>query len=713
MAAEYSAEGMLDMYLYENGQLLEKLEELVLEHKDADCFSESAINEIFRIMHTIKGSSGVMMYEDIMTVSHKLEDIFYVLRDEGASKAPHGELIDYMFEVMDFISGEFDKIRNGDEPDGNAGDLIKELEKFLNEIKTGKKGKKKKEQEKEEQAAMQFYVAPANNNTDSKFYNIKVGYHPDTIMCNIRAYSIAYALKEVAEDILYYPEDIVTDENSSEVILTEGFKILLQTKEDETKIRELVDNSAEISYVDIESCTKEEFAKGFHSHEEPADKGTVVINLAGDVKPDGTEETVEKKVSAEPQPGDYVIKDKTPGKPVQLAKQHKKATQSLMSISIEKMDLLMNLMGELVIAESFVLQSPDLKVPGLELSNFSKSAGQLNKITSEMQEVVMSMRMMPLTNTFQKMNRTVYDISKKLGKNIEFEMVGETTEVDKNIIEHISDPLMHMVRNAVDHGIETPQERQQAGKTENARIILEAKNEGGKVFVSVKDNGKGMSREKILKKAIENKIIDAKDAAGYSDKDVFQFITYPGFSTKENVTEYSGRGVGMDVVVKNIQEIGGRLEIESVEGQGSTMTMKIPLTLAIIDGILMRVGASVFAVEVGAVKEFVKINDDMMIVEPDGKEYMMLRGNAYPLVRMADRYGIKNAVSDVSEGVILIVEYEGKPFCILIDELIGSQEIVVKPIPSYIKKIEGLSGCTQLGDGNIALILDIGGLTHE
>ena len=711
MASEYSNEGMLEMYLYENGQLLEKLEELVLEYKDEKCFSENAINEIFRIMHTIKGSSGVMMYENIMTVSHKLEDIFYVLRDEGADRAPHSTLIDYMFEVMDYISAEFDKIRNGDEPDGEAQTIIDSLEKFYSKIKNGEVNNN----EEDKNVAMQFYVAPASNVIESRYYTIKVGFHQDTAMSNIRAYSIVYALKEIAEDILYYPEDIVTNEESADVILAEGFKIHLQTREEKDKISSLVDNSAEISYVEIEECSQSDFAKGFYDFETPAASQTQTeINLEdGGIIIAPAESVTEKKATSEPQPGDYVIKEKIPGKPVQLAKQHKKTTQSLMSISIEKMDALMNLMGELVIAESVVLQSPDLKVPGLELSNFQKAAGQLNKITSEMQEIVMSMRMMPLTNTFQKMNRTVYDISKKLGKVINFEMIGETTEVDKNIIEHISDPLMHMVRNAVDHGIELPEEREKAGKTEPAKIILEAKNEGGKVWVSVKDNGKGLSREGILKKAIENKLIDAKDAAGYSDKDVYQFITYPGFSTKEKVTEYSGRGVGMDVVVKNIQEVGGRLEIDSVEGQGSVMTMKIPLTLAIIDGILMIVGKSVFVIETGAVKEFIKVTEDMLVVEPDGKEYVMLRGNAYPLLRIADKYKIADSATNVEDGVILVVEYEGKPFCVLIDSLIGTQEIVVKPMPSYIKKIPGISGCTQLGDGNIALILDIGGLTHE
>lgn len=710
MASEYSTDGMLDMYLYENGQLLEKLEELVLDEKDEDCFSESSINEIFRIMHTIKGSSGVMMYENVMTVSHKLEDIFFVLRDEGPDKAPHAELIDYMFQVMDYISGEFDKIRNGDEPDTDASDLIKGLETFLDEIKSGKS---KKSNKSDSDDVMQFYVAPAQNAVVSKYYNIKIGYHADTIMSNIRAYSAVYSLKEVAEDILYYPEDIVSNEKSSDTILAEGFKILLQTKEDADKIKGLVDNSAEVSYVEIEEIDSNAFAKGFYGGPDIA-PGEVQINLDGKIEAsDVIIAPAEPEKKGDIAPGDYVIKDKTPGKKVQLAKQHKKTTQSLMSISIEKMDALMNLMGELVIAESVVLQSPDLKVPGLELSNFQKAAGQLNKITSEMQEIVMSMRMMPLTNTFQKMNRTVYDISKKLGKNIEFEMVGETTEVDKNIIEHISDPLMHMVRNAVDHGIEMPDERAAAGKTEQAKITLEAKNEGGKVWVSVKDNGKGLSRDKILQKAIDNKLIDAKDAGNYSDKDVFQFITYPGFSTKEKVTEYSGRGVGMDVVVKNIQSVGGRLEIDSVEGEGSTMTMKIPLTLAIIDGILMRCGNMVFVVETGAVKEFLNCHEDMMVVEPDGKEYIMIRGNAYPVLRIADRYKIDSSKNSVEDGVMVLVEYEGKQFCMLIDELIGTQEIVVKPMPAYIKKVPGISGCTQLGDGNIALILDIGGLAHE
>lgn len=321
--------------------------------------------------------------------------------------------------------------------------------------------------------------------------------------------------------------------------------------------------------------------------------------------------------------------------------------------------------------------------------------------------------MVPLTNTFQKMNRIVFDASRKLGKDVEFEMVGEHTEVDKNIIEHISDPLMHLVRNAVDHGIETNEEREQSGKTEKGKITLSAKTESGKVWISVTDNGAGLDRKKILNKARKQGLLDyTRDEASYSDKEVFQFITLPGFSTNEKVTELSGRGVGMDVVVANLQNIGGALEIESISGFGSTMCMKIPLTLAIIDGIVMEVGKSSFVIETSMVKEFVGIRDNHLIKDPDGKEFIMIRGEGYPVLRVGEWYGMKNYKADVEDGMLVIVEVEKQIVCLLVDSLVGKQEIVVKPIPDYVKKVKGLSGCTQLGDGSIALILDAAGLVE-
>ncbi len=718
MAEEFNTEGMLDMYLFENEQLLEQLQETVLEQKDAECFDEDSINEIFRTMHTIKGSSGIMMFDNITAVSHKLEDVFYYLRESHPENVPHLELVEHVLEVEDFISSEMEKIRNGDSVDGDASDIIKNLDKFLDKIKNGmtEEGAELPPENVHEEPK-QFYIAPVATSA-SRFYKIYITFFPETEMSNVHAYKTVYALKEIAEDLLYSPEDIISDESSAEIILEEGFRILLQAQCDEEEIRKIIGVGYDIKAVDIFECKAEEFLQGFDFGEQ-----NMQIDLESSVEEieartqEGEEESKEEKKPQKPQktqiaPGDFVIQSKEPGKQKKLAKDKPKTEKaSFISVNVSKMDQLMDLIGELVIAESVVLQNPDLKVPGLNLNSFNKAAAQLSKISTDLQNVIMSMRMVPLTNTFQKMNRIVFDVSRKLGKDIEFEMIGENTEVDKNIIEHISDPLMHLVRNAVDHGIETNEERAESGKTGKGKITLSARTEAGKVWISVEDNGKGLDREKVLEKAKKQGLLDeSKPEYSYKDKEVYQFITLPGFSTNEQITEYSGRGVGMDVVVQNIQEIGGTLDIDSTAGVGSIMSLKIPLTLAIIDGIVMETGSSSFVMETGVIKEFVRVTENMMIHEPNGDEYIMIRGECFPVLRLGKWYGLNEYQESVENGMMLILEVEDKKICIFVDRLIGEQEIVVKPIPSYIKKVKGLSGCTQLGDGSIALILDPGGL---
>lgn len=706
MAEGFNTDDMLDVFLYESTQLLENLQEIVLDRKDEDSFDEASVNEIFRIMHTIKGSSGIMMYDNITKISHKLEDVFYYIRESQPDNVPHLELVDHIFAVHDFITEEMDKIQAGEVPDGDPTAKIEEIEEFLNKIKNvdTEEGKEAPPENVYEEPT-QFYIAPMAT-SDRHYYRIVIQYQQDTQMCNLRAYSAVFSLKEVAEDLLYQPEDIISNEASGDYILKNGFKMLLQAQIEQEELLELIDNSSGVESLEIEEISEEEFMLGFDTGSAPI----IIAPQETDEKEDTEEEKAEQEPKA-PAPGDYVIRDKAPGKPKQMGKtkaaSHK---QSLISVSVEKMDTLMDLIGELVIAQAVVLQNPDLQVPDLDLTNFRKAAGQLSKISSELQEVIMSMRMIPLKNTFSKMNRIVFDVSKKLGKDIELEVIGEDTEVDKNIIEHISDPLMHLIRNSVDHGIEMPEDRAKAGKEEKGKITLVAKNEGGKVWISVADNGKGLSREGILKKAKENGLLAGKNPNQLSDKEVYQFITHAGFSTKEKVTEYSGRGVGMDVVVKNIQSVGGSLEIDSVEGQGSTMTMKIPLTLAIIDGIVMNAGSSKFVVETSSVIEFVNANSSMMVTEPDGEEYIMIRGECFPVIRLKSVFELADGADSIDDGIIVVVEHEGRVVCLFVDWLIGEQEIVVKPIPAYIKKVAGISGCTQLGDGSIALILDAGGL---
>lgn len=720
MGEDMITEGMLDMFIFETEQGLENLENICLDSKDVGEFDDDHVNEIFRIMHTIKGASAVMMYQNIATLSHKLEDVFYYIRESQPENIPHAELLDYIFEVSDFINGELEKIKEGEEPDGNADELLSQLDTYLKKIQESNGGAAAKGKAaapvKAPQEKPRFYIAPVASE-DSRFYTIYITYSDNTEMANIKAYIAVNSLKGIAEDILFTPADIISNPDSASVVLEFGFRIALQTTEDADRIMELVNASSGIEQVEINECTSEEFISFCTEAEAP-------VSTAGEVLTGPIEQPTvrtdapkvkaisltdeEEKASGEKE-GQQPEKRQAPKKPARKPAK-KSEPQSFISVNIRKMDLLMDLIGELVIAQAVVLQNQDLKVPGLDLSNFQKAAAQLTKISSELQEAIMAMRMMPLKNTFQKMNRIVYDTSKKLGKDIELEVIGEETEVDKNIIEHISDPLMHLIRNSVDHGIESNEKRAELGKTEKGKIVLEAKNEGGQVWISVSDNGKGLKRDEILSKARANGLLGNRSEKDFTDKEVYNFITLPGFSTKKQVTEYSGRGVGMDVVVKNIQEVGGVLDIDSEEGKGSTMTMKIPLTLAIIDGIIFSVSGTNFVAATNGVSEFIRVKENQLIVEPDGEEYVMIREICYPLVRLNKFYHLKNGKTNIEDGIVIILNHEDRKIAIFADELVGEQEIVVKPIPSYIKKVKGLSGCTQLGDGSISLIIDIGGL---
>jgi two-component system chemotaxis sensor kinase CheA len=689
-----------------------------------------------------------MMFDQITAVSHKLEDVFYYLRESHPDNVPHVELVEHVLEVADFISGEMEKLGNGETADGDASQIIASLDDFLNSIKGDRKEKEKVIKQNVHVEPQQFYIAPMAT-SDSHFYRIYLTYN-EIPLANVHAYKVVYSMKEIAEDLLFYPEDIISNESSADEILENGFKLLLQTKSSEEDIRKLVQEGYDIKKVEIYECTAAQYQQGFDSfgseiridldssveeiqerayagqtdmqtaksaengemQSAEAQGGEAAAHTGAAVTPQPPEPKEDKPIA----PGDFVVESKEPGKAKKLAKDKPKKAEkaALISVDVGKMDMLMDLIGELVIAESVVLQNQDLRVPGLKLDNFNKAAGQMTKISTDLQNVIMSMRMVPLTATFQKMNRIVFDASRKLGKEIEFEMIGDTTEVDKNIIEHISDPLMHLVRNSVDHGIETKEEREAAGKTGKGRVTLSAKTESGKVWISVQDNGTGLDREKILAKARKQGLLDPyKPDSAYTDKEVYQFITLPGFSTNEKVTEFSGRGVGMDVVVSNLQSIGGALEIESTPGQGSIMNMKIPLTLAIIDGIVMTVGQSAFVIETGVVKEFVGIKENMLKKDPDGQEFVMIRGECYPVLRLGEFYHLPDYEPDLKRGMLVIVEVDKQIVCLLADSLLGKQEIVVKPIPDYIKKVQGLSGCTQLGDGSIALILDAAGLIED
>jgi two-component system chemotaxis sensor kinase CheA len=688
MLSQYTNEPMLDMFIFETEQNIVQLEQIILSSEKGNCFTPTAINDIFRIMHTIKGSSAMMMLNNISTLAHSMEDVFYYLREDKPQNVDCSTLSDLVLEGMDFIKIEMEKIKNGDQTDGNSSMLTTSLKEFLS-ILTKEKNNNTPEIKVETEKKQQYYIMQDKVITAiyNNRYKAVIYFDEGCEMENIRAYTIIRNLKEITEEFYFLPEDIIDNDNSIEVIRREGFQIYIKSDYSYEKMQEFFMQTIFL-------------------------KDLTLIQLEND------DEFKEFKMTDQ-----IVLQDnkiKVPDLDVrQIDEEHAEknnhsivSTQSIISVSVPKLDKLMDLVGEMVIAEAMVIQNPDLQ--GLELDNFQKAARQLNKITSEMQDMVMSIRMVPLSATFLKMHRIVRDMSKKLGKEVELEIIGEETEVDKNIIEHISDPLMHLVRNSLDHGIEPLEDRVAKGKSGIGTITLEAKNAGSDVLIIIKDNGRGLDKGKIYRKAKEKGFV-YKSEDDMPDKEIFNLILLPGFSTKDNVSEFSGRGVGMDVVAKNIETVGGSLAVDSIADKGTTITLKIPLTLAIIDGMNIKVGNSCYTIPTIAIKESFRPKLGDIITDPDGNEMIMVRGKCYPILRLHEHYKIKTNVNNFIDGIIIMVEHDDKTLCIFADELLGQQQVVVKALPMYIQrfsKVGGLAGCTLLGDGSISLILDISGLIN-
>ena len=384
------------------------------------------------------------------------------------------------------------------------------------------------------------------------------------------------------------------------------------------------------------------------------------------------------------------------------------AKESLISVNLSKLDQLMAVVSEIVITESMVTSSPDLK--GLRLDNFTKSARDLRKLTDDLQDVSMSLRMVPVSGTFQKMNRIVRDMSKKLGKKAKLTLIGEDTEVDKTIVDSIGDPIMHIVRNSMDHGLEENEaDRIAAGKDPVGEVILSARHTGSEVIIEIKDDGQGVDTQAVLNKAIRQGL--AAPEHDYSQKEILNFLMMPGFSTNTEVTEYSGRGVGMDVVKKNVADVGGTVSITSEWGKGMTTTLKIPLTMAIMDGMEVSVGDSMFTIPINSIHSSLKVTAQDVIHDPAQGEMVKIRDNFYPIIRAKELFCMEQGCDNIEDGILMWVESGDHSYCLFVDELIGEHQIVVKPLPNYVNgfgvKNFGITGCSILGDGSISIILDV------
>jgi two-component system chemotaxis sensor kinase CheA len=397
----------------------------------------------------------------------------------------------------------------------------------------------------------------------------------------------------------------------------------------------------------------------------------------------------------------------TEGASIEPLRQERRAgDSSSVRIDTGKLDQLMDMVGEMVIAQTLIGHSPALT--SVKDARFLRDLTQLARITADVQRITTGMRMVPIGLQFQKTARLVRDLARRAGKQIVFEATGEDTELDKTIAEELSDPLLHMVRNSIDHGIETTEERLAAGKDRIAHIRVSAYHQSGQIVVSISDNGRGLNRAKILAKAQQNGLI--QPGQQLSDNEIFLLIFEAGFSTAEKVTDISGRGVGMDVVRRHVQKLRGRIDIQSKEGEGTTFFIKLPLTLAIIEGLVVGVGEERYVVPIFSVKEMFRPTAEMLSTVQGKGEMAMVRGGLLPIIRLHRRFEMEPRANELADGTLIVAESEGRQFCLFVDDLIGKQEVVIKSLGSRFKSVVGVSGCAILGDGRVGLILDIDGI---
>ena len=687
-------ENMLDMYLFETNSLLEQLDEVLLEAEKAGTFTTDDVNEIFRIMHTIKGSSAMMEFSSLMTIAHRIEDLFYFIREntiDSIDEEHKKELFDLMFFSTDMLRAEVEKVENNEPLSNNVDSFVEKVNSFLNKISN--------KSEDTPVVAAESSSKKAENNMSTELPNdgsgafLKIIFDEGCGMENLRAFMVVTAVKDIYENLTFYPPDVETNPETSATIIEKGFLLGFDTKETLEKAVNVIKNSGNVQSYEVLMPP---------------------VAIKASEKPN-TE--AEKKQQAAPKSEQASMQQAPSNTPAQ----HNTNTmhtgtnkQSLISVNLSKLDKLMALMGELVITESMVTSSPELQ--GLKLDSFTKSARQLRKLTDELQDTVMSIRMIPVAGAFQKMNRIVRDMGKSLNKDVRLTIIGEDTEVDKTIVDNIADPIMHMVRNSMDHGIEeNVEDRINAGKNPQGEIILSAEHTGSEVVITIQDDGQGVDPTKVLEKAKRNGIL-TKPESEYSQKEVLALLMAPGFSTNEQVTEYSGRGVGMDVVKKNIEKVGGVVTISSELGKGMCTTMKIPLTMAIVDGMEVSVGKSIFTIPITNIRQSFKISSEEVIYDAQGQEIVKRMDNFYPIIRVHSLYNIDTEITNMEDGILVWVEEGEKSYCLFVDELLGEQQVVVKPLPTYLNayniKNSGIAGCTILGDGNISIILDIANLHH-
>ena len=721
-----------------------QLVELEQSQDEAGNVDLETVNSIFRLFHSMKGSAGFLELKNIVELTHKAENLLDLFRKEQAQL--EGPDVTLLLQTLDLLRKVMEDLVNSGRDDTYVDDVEVQVGLLLESINRKTAPEIKLDQPEDTDGQDD---SPTQEDEGSIFPTIQV-----TPEMHARYMEEAEELLDSAE------QDLLSamDHGSENIDLSEALRCLHSfkgnsgfmgyadleklTHRTETILEMVADKEVKadqtalevfLEVVDITRNTVSELAKNKNSSIEEMDDIMAKLDQlsTGAAKPESEQDQsaisgfvplgpmkVKKKEAAQVTFADQestgkAKAEKTSPEKAKAAKPKSTPSASPASgnrssgsirVDLSKLDSLMNLVGELVIAEAMVTRNPDLD--GHEFENLEKSSHHLRRITSDLQDVAMSVRMVPLSGTFKKMVRLVHDTGLKADKKVDLELNGEETEVDKTVIEQISDPLVHIVRNAIDHGLETREERAQTDKPEAGKVTISARHESGEVWITVSDDGKGLDREVILNKAIERGLVEG-NGSELRDEDVFKLIFEPGFSTAVQVTEISGRGVGMDVVRKNIEKINGKVDIKSTLGQGSHFIMRIPLTMAIIEGMLIRVGKSTYNIPLLSIREAIRPEESQITTTPDGIEVVKLRDDMIPVIRMHELYGIKPSFENLVDGTLVIVENDGVAGALYVDEILGQQQTVVKGLSDYVGSPHGVSGCTILGDGRISLILDV------
>ena len=681
----------LEIFLDESNEHLQTLsDQLIILEKEPD--NSDTINEIFRAAHSLKGMAGTMGYKRMQNLTHDMENVFSEVRH--GNMEVNSNLVDVLFQCLDALETYVDNIRETqDEGTDDNEPIIKALNAF---IASEGKGNAAPAAKKEEASAATASAAPADDK-DMPLADFEKNAVNEALKKNLHVYKIKVSVDEncilkAARAFLVFKNleghgDIIKSEPSVQDIEDEkfdfDFSIIVVTEEKYDNIIALIKNVSE-----IKDAAGQEITQPFPEEqtEEAKEEKKETSAVSQTAKPAAAKPAAKKPTST----------GKTSG-----------SVSHTVRVDIEKLDVLMNLVSELIIAKNGLVSASHVEGDEAAALNqsFTEQIEYLERVTTNLHESVMKVRMMPIESVFSRFPRMIRDLNKKLGKKMELYMSGEDTELDRTVIDEIGDPIMHLLRNSADHGLESAEIRKERGKSEVGSIFLDAFQEGNNVVIEVRDDGNGIDTEKVKAKAVEKGTITQEQADVMTDKEAIDLLFRPSFSTAEKVTDVSGRGVGLDVVKSKIEALGGDVEVKTKYGEGSTFSIRLPLTLAIIQALMVKLGDEKYAISLGSIEtiEDIPVSDIKYV---HAKEVIHLRGNVIPLIRLRDLLDVPGEPEESENITVVVVRKGDKQAGLVVDSLIGQMEIVIKSLGKYIRINKMISGATILGDGSVALIID-------